>query len=161
MREFSSFGSFARHLERLALEGEAVTAHITKEAADLVQANAKARIGEYQDYEGPFTKWAELADSTKEERVRQGFTENDPLLRTGTLRDSIKVEAKGNEAVIGSEDEVALYQEVGTDHIPPRPFLGPALYGSKNDIAEKSVSTTVAWVSGLGWHQPRQLIKLP
>ena len=57
--------------------------------ATLVEEEAKAEIGTYQDQAGPFIAWPELADSTKEDRTRQGFTENDPGLRSGAMRDSI------------------------------------------------------------------------
>lgn len=161
MKEFSSFGALSRHFAVLAAVGGEVTHHITEKAAEIIEEDAKKRIGEYQDYVGPFPAWAELADSTKADRAAKGFPEDEPLLRTGTLRDSIKVTARGNEAVIGSDDEVALYQEVGTDKIPPRPFLGPAGFDSKLNISEMSAKTVIAWICGLGWKRPSQLIKLP
>lgn len=160
MKEFASFGSFARHLAITAAIGPEVTHHIAEKAAELVQTNAQNRLGEYQDYTGPFNSWAPLADSTKEDRVAKGFPEDEPLLRTGDLRDSIEVSAKGGEAVIGSVADIALYQEVGTDKMPPRPFLGPAIYDSKLSIGELSARTVVAWICGLGWKRPTKLIKL-
>lgn len=157
MREFSSFGSFARHLAVTAALGEEVTHHITERAAEIIQADAKKRIGEYQDGVGPFNSWAPLADATKADRAAQGFPEDEPLLRTGDLRDSIEVTARGNEAVIGSVGDIALYQEVGTDKIPPRPFLGPAGYDSKLNISELAAKTVLAWISGIGWKRPKRL----
>jgi hypothetical protein len=160
--EFKSFGAFGRHLGRLALVGEEVSHHVTEEAAKIIQKDAQHRLGEYQDYTGPFNTWAELADSTKADRVAKGFPENEPLLRTGELRDSIEVSVKGNEAVVGSVSDIAMYQELGTDRgIPPRPFLGPAAFDAKHPICEMGAKTIVAWVSGLGWHRPSQLSKLP
>lgn len=160
MREFSSFGAFAKHLGTLALEGEAVVEHLTEESAKIIQKNAKARLGEYQDYTGPFNSWSELADSTKADRVAQGYSENEPLLRTGELRDSIEISRRHDEAVVGSTSDVALWQELGTDRgIPPRPFLGPAGYDSKLDICEKSGNTVIAWICSLGWKRPRQLVR--
>lgn len=160
MKEFSSFGAFARHLAVTAAIGEEVTHHITEKAAEIIKEDAQKRIGEYQDGVGPFVTWAPLADSTKEDRVAKGFTEDDPLLRTGELRDSIHVSAKGNEAVVGSDSDIALYQELGTEKgIPPRPFLGPAGYESKLNIGEMSAKTVIAWISGLGWKRPQ--IKFP
>ena len=44
---------------------------------------------------------------------------------TGALRDSIGVRQDGDTVRIGSTDPVAAYQELGTVHLPPRPFLGP------------------------------------
>lgn len=159
MREFSSFGTFARHLAALALEGDAVAHHITEKAAKHVHEDAQKRIGEYHDYTGPFNTWAQLTDATQADRERQGFTPNDPLLRSGDLLNSIEYEVHHNEAVVGSASDIALYQEVGTDRIPPRPFLGPALYDAKNAIGEMAGETVVAWVAGLGWKRPQ--IKFP
>jgi len=161
MKEFASFGSFARHLAVTAAMGEEVTHHLTAKAAEIIKEDAQKRIGEYQDYTGPFNSWAPLAESTMADRVAKGFTPDDPLLRTGDLRDSIEVTVKGNEAAVGSVSEIAMYQELGTDNMPPRPFLGPAAFDSKLNIGELAGETITAWVSGLGWKRPRQLIKLP
>jgi len=161
MREFQSFGAFGRHLMATAAIGEEVTHHIAEKSAEIIKKDAQARIGEYQGYTGPFNSWAPLAEATVADRVAQGFTPDDPLLRTGELRESIEAVAKGGEAVVGSTSDIALYQELGTDKIPPRPFLGPAIYDSKLSIGELAAKTIVAWVSGMGWKRPSQLIKLP
>lgn len=105
-----------------------------KKAAKIIEKAAKDEFGEYQPKVGSFNEWAELAESTKEDRLKKGFIENDLLLRTGQLRDSIEHEVKGLEAVIGSKDEVMVYQEFGTSKIPPRPVLGPATYRNKDKI---------------------------
>jgi len=48
-----------------------------------------------------------------------------PWLRTGELRASIASHATEDTAIIGSTIPVAIYQELGTRSIPPRPFLAP------------------------------------
>lgn len=76
-------------------------------------------------------EWPPLADSTIEEKERLGYTgvvsDTDPLLRTGEMRDSIEAvvtpTATGVKLDVGSNDPVALYQEMGTPTIPPRPFI--------------------------------------
>lgn len=161
--EFSSFGSFARHLGRLALIGEEVTHHVTEESAKIIQRDAKNKLGEYQDPAGPFNAWKSLADSTMAARELAGYPANEPLLVTGHLRDSITFMAHGNEAVVGSDDEIALYQELGTErggqeHIPPRPFLGPAAFEAKHPIGVMAANTLIAWVSGRGWIRPTKEI---
>lgn len=55
-----------------------------------------------------------------------GGTHDVPWLRSGALRDSIGHTTAGAEAVVGSRDPVAVYQECGTHRDPPRPFLAPA-----------------------------------
>lgn len=154
MKEFDSLSAFGRHLERLAAVGEEVTHHLAGEAAKVVQADAQARFGEYQDGGSGFPAWANLAPSTVEQRLRLGFTPDDPLLRTGGRRDSIEVEQSGSTAVVGSADPVMLYQEQGTNRIPPRPVLGPAAHASGEKVAERVGLGLVAWIAGLGWKRP-------
>jgi phage gpG-like protein len=65
----------------------------------------------------------------------------DPLLRTGALRDSIRAESDDHRMVVGSNSQIAVYQELGTHNpltgdIPPRPFLALALRNS-TDYAEE------------------------
>jgi len=91
-----------------------------------IEETAKEEIGVYQPAYGPFDAWAQLAESTKADRFRQGYTEDDPLLRSGELRDSIQSEVVGLAAIVGTKSEIGLWQEVGTSHIPSRPFIGPA-----------------------------------
>ncbi len=113
-------------------------------AAKMVQEDAQDRIGEYQDAAGGFPAWAPLADSTEAEKARLGYPADAPLLRDGTLRDSIEYEVEGNEAIVGSKLPVAAYQEFGTSRgLPPRPFLGPAAVSCGPAIA-KMVGTVAA-----------------
>jgi len=49
-----------------------------------------------------------------------------PWLRTGSLRASIAHSSDENGAAVGSDDPTAVYQELGTRSIPPRPFFAPA-----------------------------------
>lgn len=124
---------FARMLETLAIPAAASIA--LDAAAAAIEREAKAEIGTYQRSDmGPFQPWAELKDATKQERVRLGFTENDPLLRTGELRDSISREVRGLEAVVGSDNDVMVYQELGTRTIPPRAVLGLAASRKTQDV---------------------------
>lgn len=149
---------FASHLLKLAALEEIVSHHVVKGAAKIIQSDAQSRIGSYQDGIGGFPAWANLADATVADRISKGFTPDDPLLRTGTLRDSIEVKAEGNEAIVGTPDEVALYQECGTSSIPPRPFLGPAGFASQHQIGAMAAKTMISWVGGLPWKEPPELI---
>lgn len=155
MKEFQSFGAFAAHLGRTAAMGEEVSHFATESAAKIIRDDARSRIGEYQDAVGGFAAWSKLADSTIADRVSKGFTPDDPLLRTGDMRDSITETVHGTKAVIGSDSPIALYQEQGTVHIPPRPFLGPAGYSTKGQVGKRLAETVIAWVCGVGWKAPR------
>ena len=82
-----------------------------------------------------------MADSTKSERAALGYPENEPLLRDGTLRDSIKHKVvmtgiSSGEAHIGSDSPIAEYQELGTSRIPPRSFLGGALMRKTAEVVK-------------------------
>lgn len=144
--EFQSLASFATHLLAVEIASRKALEKGLDNVAKLVQADAKQRIGEYQDATGPFPAWAPLKPDTIADRVSQGFTPDDPLLRSGDMRESIEREVQGLEAAIGSKSDIALYQEMGTATIPPRPFLGPAAYANKENI-QKILGE--AFVSGL------------
>ncbi|ADE12133.1 HK97-gp10 family putative phage morphogenesis protein [Sideroxydans lithotrophicus] len=117
-------------------------------AAKVVQKDAQDRIGEYQAETGPFPAWEPLADSTEADKARKGFPLDAPLLRTGDMRDTIVTEHNALEAIIGSKDPVAKYQEFGTEHIPPRPFLGPAAYDSRDKVHRIIGKTAAASIGG-------------
>lgn len=134
MKEFGDMGKFAAHLRERAVAGVVVLQEASETIGKHVEKVAKAEFGHYQSAVGPFPAWEELAESTKDDRVAQGFTENDPLLRSGDLRDTITHTATPLEATIGSPDQVMVYHEFGTATIPARPVLGPAAHRSKAKI---------------------------
>lgn len=108
----------------------AATEVIAAEAAMI----ARGKIGYYQAAVPPFRAWAPLADSTMDEKTNAGYAPPDnPLLRTGEMRESIKhgaasVAPNGSAvAVIGSDDPKAMMHEFGTSRMPPRPFIGAAM----------------------------------
>jgi phage gpG-like protein len=101
-----------------------------------IEETAKEEIGVYQPAYGPFDAWAPLAESTKADRVRRGYSEDEPLLRSGELRDSIQSEVMGLAAIVGTKSDIGLWQEVGTEHIPPRPFIGPVYLRKIDSLTE-------------------------
>jgi HK97 gp10 family phage protein len=86
---------------------------------ELAQTIAVHAIGNEQE------GWPPLAESTIADKAAKGYAVPAPLLRTGEMRDSIKRELDpfDLEVVVGSASPIALYQEMGTSRIPPRPFL--------------------------------------
>lgn len=136
MTEIHSLISFVEKLAAAEIAIQAETHAALDEAAKVIQRDAKRRIGHYQDAVGPFQDWADLTDETQAQRERMGFTPNDPLLRTGELKDSIVREVEGNTAVIGSHLDKAEYMEFGTKRVPPRPFLGPASFANSEKVQE-------------------------
>ncbi len=122
-------------------------------AARVVEAEAKAEIGDYQPAKGLFAAWAQLADSTKADRAAHGFTPNDPLLRTGKLRDGIEHTVEmgalgAGVAHVGSNSPVAVYQELGTSRIPPRSFLGGAAFAKEHEVRAILGDAVIATIAG-------------
>ena len=138
MKSFNSFGAFAQHLAALGSVAafDAVNHHLLEESAQMIEKRAKDKIGEYQAAAGQFAAWAPLTQSTKEDRVRQGFPDDEPLLRTGGMRDSIEHKSDSQEAHIGSDSDIAKYQELGTSKIPPRSFLGGAAFEKASEVVD-------------------------
>ncbi len=80
---------------------------------------AASYLGHYQP------GWSPL----KPETIERKATGDSPLLETGEMRDSITHEVLPAElaVIVGSTDKIAVYQELGTSRIPPRPFIEPAM----------------------------------
>jgi hypothetical protein len=122
---------FLNHLERAVARSPAVAVVALTETMEAVAVEARACIG----HEMP--GWPALAPSTVAEKERLGYTgrlsPTDPLLRTGEMRESISasVDAATLTGVVGSTDPVAIFQELGTERIPPRPFLSTAMLGAE------------------------------
>ncbi|MDE1915005.1 MAG: phage virion morphogenesis protein [Sphingomonadales bacterium] len=146
MMEFQNLAGLAAHFERIAQSSGAEKG--LEKAAQLLEDKAKEAIGQYHDSVGPVPAWAELADATKADRVAKGFPEDEPLLRTGDLRDSISHEARGNEAWIGSDSDIAEYHETGTSRMPPRPIFGTALYGNIGEVVDAIGHAATVHISG-------------
>ena len=114
-----------------------------------IEQRAQAKLGEYQP------GWPQLADATQTERVSLGFSPNDPLLRTGGLKDSIQGAVDpisgGYRVVVGSDAPQARIQELGGVNsgrpgladIPPRPYLAPALVEDE-DAIQQAVALSIA-----------------
>lgn len=123
----AEFGAFlggmvaaVEHAEHEALEG----------AAKIVEEEAKRVIGTY-DY-----GWPQLAQSTQDDRVSQGYAANQPGLRRGDMRDSIQHRVEGHESYIGSNDDHLVWFETGTSKQPPRSVLASAALHKEHEIVE-------------------------
>ena len=129
MLEFNDISAFLTHMRTVATNLPAVEHRAVEAAAEMIRDEAKAELGTYQEQEGPLLGWPELADSTKDDRVRLGYTENDPGLREGEMRESITCTARGNEAAVGSNDDKLVWFDQGTNTgQPPREVLARAAF---------------------------------
>lgn len=134
--------TFTEKMREAAARMPAVKLAALRKAGEMVRDEAKGLIGTEDQ------AWAPLADSTVEEKQRLGYvgkvSATDPLLRTGELRASIQVgEVTPEHVTVGSDDPIAAYQEFGTTKIPPRPFIGTALFREEHKI-EAEIGEAIA-----------------
>ncbi len=147
-----SLMQFIGHVARFDARLDELQTRGMERVARIVENEARSVVGHYQDAVGPFAAWQELADSTKDDRVRQGFTENDPGLRTGEMRDSIQHVSDKENAVIGSDDDKLVWFELGTSKQPPRSVLGTAVIHKEEAIKAVLGSAVVKALVGPGVH---------
>ncbi len=85
-----------------------------------------------------------LAPATQDWRIRYGFTPNNPLLLTGSLRDSIGIETGFMRASVGTNDIKMVYHEFGyigkSGPVPPRPAF---------QITQKRTNKETVTIAGL------------
>jgi len=146
--DFNSLGGLAFHLAKVATAEYLEMHEGLERCAKAIEKTAKNELGYYQDAVGPFQDWAELAESTKADRIAHGFTENDPGKRSGKMQGSISHEVDGLTAYVGSEDQDLVYFEFGTSKQPPRPVLGPAVIHNKDKIIRIIGKTAVSGLVG-------------
>lgn len=110
----------------------------------LAESLAAHYPGEYQP------GWPALAESTLKDKERQGFPSPSPLKRTGAMAESYRkvVEPIELALVIGSREPKALWHEMGTSRIPPRPVCAPALRNSLPFAADTFGAIAVHLLTG-------------
>jgi hypothetical protein len=157
MPEFNSFGDLAKHLDRVARTMPKETAKTLEKIGKHVEQVAKEKIGHIQDASGEFNAWEDLAYDTQVEHFRTiergeaapDADVNSALLLKGDLREGIghSVEKSGHEQTltVGSESDIAYWQEMGTEKIPPRPAIGPAMFESEQ-MGRDLLGETVEYV---------------
>ena len=159
MIELEGFLEMAAKVGEIALAQHEMEHHALEMAAKLVEKRAKEKVGEYQEQAGPFIAWPELAESTKADRLRLGYTEDDPGLRSGEMRDSIEHQVHTPEAHVGSNDDKLVWFELGTSKQPPRSVLGGATVEKLPRILEIVGESAVAALVGKGVHEGRMLLE--
>lgn len=160
---FSSCRAFGRFLRTVSAEIPEAQTHGLRDASLIMQKEAKAEIGTYAQAAGPFPAMAPLSEATLEgfhhplagwiPGKLESYPE-DPLLRQGVMRDSIEAAHDHRQAVVGSDDEVALWQEMGTSGalypIPPRSFIGRALFVTQDACASTIMRHVLTPLVGTG-----------
>jgi phage gpG-like protein len=145
MKTFDILG-FIAELPAIERDLHAAGPMIVEKACQIVQRKAKSAIGREHEM------WVPLAPSTIADKQKHGYAVPKPLLRDGTLRDSINYTVNDNEGCVGSDDPVAVFQELGTSRIPPRSFLVSSAISSEDRIHRMAAAATMAALSGYGRH---------
>lgn len=114
---------------------------IVARACQLVCAEAKRVLG--KGYEN----WPPLAPQTLARKIGPG-----PLLETAELRASIEWHSHGLEGQVGSNNDKAVWHELGTGRIPPRSFLAGAAMEMEGKIHRMAAKAVVAVMMGKGLH---------
>lgn len=140
MSKLFSVLEFAAHLRSIERDMHEVGPMIIEKACAMVCEEARRVLGTH-DYD-----WPELKPETIARKIR-GDT---PLLETGAMRDSITWTAKGLEGQVGSDSQIAVWQECGTSKIPPRPFLAGAAQHMEKKIHKMAARATIAVMTGRG-----------
>ena len=82
-------------------------------------------------------EWAPLTKQYLKEKIKKGYSEK-KLIRTSTLMQSWTWRLQPWMAVVGTEVQYAIYNEMGTYKMPARPFAKPVRESfEKQQIAEK------------------------
>lgn len=125
MAEMTLLG-FAGLLTQLGVGIPAAQHEGLEKAAVIVETESKRVIGTYE------YGWPPL----KPETVARKANGDTPLLETGAMRESIQHNSDTNDAHIGSNEDKALWQEMGTVHIPPRSFLAEAARRKEKEVVD-------------------------
>lgn len=134
-RTFSSIGQFVSFMSRQVATLPAAQHHALAEGADIV-------LKEARDYPGHYQKgW----DKLQPETIARKATGDSPLLESGGLRDSYAAKVSDpHHAAVGSDDEKAVWQELGTSRgIPPRPVLALAGVTKEQEVV-KAIAHVIA-----------------
>ena len=137
---FSILG-FVAKLGAIEHDMKALGPAIIARACELVCAEAKRVIGEGYD------NWPPLSPETLAKKMM-----NTPLLETGELRASIEWQSHGLEGAVGSNNDKAVWHELGTSRIPPRSFLVGAAVHMEEKIHKMAARAVMAVMADRGLH---------
>jgi phage gpG-like protein len=132
---------FVAKTKVIQYELEVVGHAVVARACELICAEAKRVLGT-EGYD-----WPALSPATLAHKMQSGM-----LLETGELRGSIEWNSSGNEGAVGSNLDKAVWHELGTARIPPRPFLAGAAMAMEEKIHKMAARAVVACIAGRGLH---------
>lgn len=174
MKTFANIESFLVHIAKISAKSQQIQTRAMRDAAEVLQTEAKSSLGHYKSAAGPFNAWADLSERTQTEREKMGYTSNDPLLRSGELRDHIDISFDSQNAVVGVPSEIvgsgskadptrdigdiAADMEFGTNGkfpIPSRPFLGRSGFVKGHQAAAAAAEVITDALAGRAYRAPK------
>ena len=132
-----------------------------------VRQEVVATLGQYQEGDtGPFPAWATLQEATTAASGRRGFEVDTPEFVTGALSGAVSTAVTPDgQAAVGVADgmvgsgapgdevrnigDVAVAQELGTDTLPRRSFLGIGAYRAAGRAVAAFVLPVLGAVAGI------------
>jgi hypothetical protein len=146
--EFTSFAELGIFLNDCMGRSEEAINYALVGAGNAVLETARSLPGNYQPEIGEFPAWEELSDETLSRRERRGINpEDDPLLERGDLRDSYKLQVTESFSVeLGSDLPEAQAHEEGTEHVPQRAVIGPALILAQDKARSIAGDVWIEWM---------------
>src|SRR5664279_2456979 len=152
MNGIFGLAEFALHLKQIDRDLHEVGPAIVARACEMVAKQAKRAIGKQHEL------WPPLKPATIARKLRG----NTPLLETGELRDSIEWTASGLEGQVGSNNDKAVWHELGTSRIPARSFLASSAISVEEKIHRMAERSVIAVLEGRGLHsaEMRELLHL-
>lgn len=126
-RSFRSIGEFVAFMNRQVASLPAAQHAALAEGAEIILREAQSYPGAYQ------TGWASLQPET----ITHKANGDTPLLESGGMRDSYGAKVvDAHHAAVGSDDEKAVWQELGTPRIPARPVLALAGVAKEAEVVK-------------------------
>jgi len=139
--QFTSLGKFAAHLLTLQNSiADEMELGLTQVAQQLTATMLDELLTLQQSSDTDPTTGIPLttspATATSASGASSPAASGDSVQVTQALRDSIGSVVTSDTLVIGSDSDTAVDLELGTDTIPPQPFLGPAVIQNEDRIKE-------------------------
>lgn len=157
--KFESFDALADEIDRRTVALPAAVREAAAAAGALAVEASKKMIGHYQPAVGDLPAWAPLTDATKADRTAKGFTPDDPLLRSGELRDAVEfkpavdgvgigVFGDSRLATIARAMEYGYYNVRAGRFVAPRSYIRGAVYVTLPAMIKEISGRVFAVLSG-------------
>jgi hypothetical protein len=134
------------------LEGQAARMRVAPmRAAAMTAPLLAASVHEVFGHDPPLRA---LKEATQDERTMLGFTPNDPLVRTGGLRETWVPEygegPNGPIAGVGSDSKMAMWHEFGYFNVRANQFVPPRPAGWEGFQLAQTIAKKL-WMNTVGW----------